>query len=161
MRFPLPDLKLSSIYELRPEMLKARGIELLLLDLDNTLAPYSADAPSPALISWVRGMESAGIKLFILSNNKGERPKIFGEALGLSYLSRSKKPKTEMLLKVLSDCGTAPEHAAIMGDQIFTDVLCGVRAGVFSIAVKPLSLLNPFFLLRYAAELPFRRERRK
>ena len=95
MTLPLPDLMLPSIYALTPEMLSRRGIELLLLDLDNTLAPYSADAPNEALSAWVRGMSEGGIKLFILSNNKGERPKVFGAALSLPNVNRSKKPKTD------------------------------------------------------------------
>lgn len=161
MSLPFPDIKLSSVYELTAEMLKEREITLLLMDLDNTLAPYSAHTPNQALTDWVRSMESGGIKLFILSNNKGDRPKVFGSALNLPNVNRSKKPNTDMLFKVLADYNTAPEHAAIIGDQIFTDVACGVRAGITSIVVKPLSLVNPFFLLRYIAELPFRHVRRK
>ena len=41
----------------------------------------------------------------------------------------------------------APEEAAIVGDQIFTDILGGNRAGV-------LTLL--FRLLRFGIETPFR-----
>ena len=51
-------------------MLKNRNISLLLLDLDNTLAPYSARGPNKELSHWVQTMIDAGIKLFILSNNK-------------------------------------------------------------------------------------------
>jgi len=48
------------------------------------------------------------------------------------------------------------EETAIVGDQIYTDVLCGKRAGIKTIAVRPISLSNPFHYLRYGAELPFR-----
>ena len=161
MTLPFPDIMLPSVYELTPEMLSERGISLLLMDLDNTLAPYSADTPNAALTGWVRGMEAAGITLFILSNNKGERPRVFGEALGLPFVNLSKKPNTDMLFKVLAEYNIPPENAAIIGDQIYTDALCGARAGVTSIVVRPLSFINPLHLLRYIAELPFRRARQK
>lgn len=161
MTLPIPDLKLRSFYELTPQMLKDKSISLLLLDLDNTLAPYSAHEPNERLRRWVEQMRKGGIALFILSNNKGNRPSVFGSALGLSNVNRSKKPRTDMLFKVLSEYGVAPENAAIMGDQIFTDVLCGTRAGLTTILVRPLSMKNPFFLIRYAFELPFRHTRAK
>ncbi len=160
MTLPIPDIKLPSIYFLTPQMLKNRNISLLLLDLDNTLAPYSARGPNKELSHWVQTMIDAGIKLFILSNNKGERPKVFGKALSVPNLNRAEKPKTDVLFKVLAEYNTAPENAAIMGDQIFTDVLCGVRGGLTTVVVKPLSMKNPFFLLRYIAELPFRQKGR-
>lgn len=161
MTLPIPDICLPSVYALTPEMLRERGISLLLMDLDNTLAPYSADAPSKALNDWVQSMQSGGIKLFILSNNKGERPQTFGSALALPYINRAKKPKTEALFRVLAEYNLPPDSAALIGDQIYTDVLCGARAGLTSIAVRPLSLKNPFFLLRYIAELPFRHKKAK
>lgn len=56
MTLPIPDLKLRSFYELTPQMLKDKSISLLLLDLDNTLAPYSAHEPNERLRRWVEQM---------------------------------------------------------------------------------------------------------
>ena len=51
----------------------------------------------------------------------------------------------------------APEQTAIVGDQIFTDILGGSRAGVATILVRPIRLAgNPGRYLRYAVEVPFR-----
>ncbi|MEG1747848.1 MAG: HAD hydrolase-like protein, partial [Oscillospiraceae bacterium] len=53
--------------------------------------------------------------------------------------------------------GVTPAQTALIGDQIFTDVLCGNRGGVATILVEPLRLAgNPGRYLRYAAEWPFR-----
>ena len=44
-----------------------------------------------------------------------------------------------------------------MGDQVFTDVLGGNRAGISTILVEPIRLAgNPGRYLRYAVEIPFR-----
>ena len=53
--------------------------------------------------------------------------------------------------------GAAGEQTAIVGDQVFTDVLGGNRAGISTILVEPIRLAgNPGRYLRYAVEIPFR-----
>ena len=57
----------------------------------------------------------------------------------------------------MEQAGVTKEQTAIVGDQIFTDILGGNRAGVSTILVRPIRLAgNPGRYLRYAAELPFR-----
>ena len=59
--------------------------------------------------------------------------------------------------KAMEEQGVRPDETAIVGDQIFTDVLGGNRAGVTTILVRPIRLAgNPGRYLRYAAEAPFR-----
>lgn len=154
---PIPDLILENFLQLKPSVLKDKGLRFLLLDLDNTLAPYSEDTPSVALRNWVDGLKKEGIELFILSNNHGKRPKNFAASLKLDYIGRAHKPSVRTLLSVLERKGVSPEEAAIIGDQVYTDILVGKRAGVFTIAVKPISLRNPLHLIRYGLEYPFRR----
>ena len=53
--------------------------------------------------------------------------------------------------------GCTSAETAIVGDQIFTDILGGNRAGVTTLLVEPIRLAgNPGRYLRYAAEWPFR-----
>lgn len=152
-----PDLMLNSIYDLSPGFLKERGICLLLMDLDNTLAPYSENRPSVALRNWLDTLKRAGIEPFILSNNRGSRPRVFASALSLDYVGHAGKPSVKKLRAVLKKKGLSAAQAAIIGDQLYTDILCGNRAGVYAIAVRPIDIKNPFRALRYALELPFRR----
>ena len=57
----------------------------------------------------------------------------------------------------MEQTGVTVQQTALVGDQIFTDVLGGNRAGVTTILVKPIRLAgNPGRYVRYAAELPFR-----
>lgn len=156
LKFPVPDIIFKSIYELKPEQLKEMGIKLLLMDLDNTLAKYSALHPSVQLRNWIDGLKRAGIEPFIFSNTRSNRAKDFSEALAIGYVKKARKPKTELLLEILKKKNINPENTAIVGDQIFTDVLCGVRAGIKTIAVVPIDMKNPFHLFRYGAEMPFR-----
>jgi len=155
-KLPIPDLMLKSIYELRPETLAGLGKTLLLMDLDNTLAKYHAAGPSVGLRNWVDSMKKADIEPFIYSNCRGSGAARFANALSVGFIHRARKPRAGRLLALLHAKDVAPENAAIIGDQIYTDVLCGARAGIMTIAVRPISMKNPFHLLRYAAELPFR-----
>ena len=155
-KLPVPDLVVDDVYELTPERLQGLGISLLLLDLDNTLAPYTVMQPSVRLRNWVDALRRAGIEPFIFSNSRGVRAEAFSKALSVEFVAKAKKPHTRFLQEVLAKKGVAPEHAALVGDQIYTDVWCARRAGVLAIGVEPIDLTNPLYRARYWAEGPFR-----
>ena len=155
-KLPVPDLIVNDVYELTPERLKTLGIRLLLLDLDNTLAPYTVMQPSVRLRNWVDALRHAGIEPFIFSNSRGVRAQAFSKALNVDYVAKAKKPDTRFLRQVLAKKGAAPENAALVGDQVYTDVWCARRAGILAVAVEPIDLTNPLYRARYWAEGPFR-----
>lgn len=103
-------------------------------------------------------MNAHGITLFVLSNNRHEeRPRVFSEGLEVPYIGHAGKPKTPSFIKAMEQMGASREQTAIVGDQIFTDVLGGNRAGISTILVKPIRLAgNPGRYLRYGVEVPFR-----
>ena len=146
------------IYEITGAALERRGIKLLLADLDNTLVPYGVPLPDERLRAWRDDLAAHGVTLFVLSNNRHEaRPRIFSEALDVPYIGHAGKPKTPSFVKAMERMGVTREQTAIVGDQIFTDVLGGSRAGVGTILVQPIRLAgNPGRYLRYAVEVPFR-----
>lgn len=146
------------IYELTGAALAARGFTLLLADLDNTLVPYGVPLPDERLRAWRDDLAAHGVTLFVLSNNRHEsRPRIFSDALEIPYIGHAGKPKTPSFCRAMERLGASREQTAIVGDQIFTDVLGGNRAGVATILVEPIRLAgNPGRYLRYAAEWPFR-----
>lgn len=148
----------DNIYEISGAALGRRGIRLLLADLDNTLVPYGVPLPDEKLKGWRDELAAHGVTLFILSNNRHEsRPRTFAQALDVPYIGHAGKPKTASFVRAMEQMGVAPEQTAIVGDQIFTDVLGGNRAGVATILVKPIRLAgNPGRYLRYAVEVPFR-----
>ena len=152
------DYLADNIYDITGEALARRGIRLLLADLDNTLAPYGVPLPDERLRAWRDELREHGVTLFILSNNRHEsRPRIFAQALDVPYIGHAGKPKTPSFFAAMERVGAAREQTAIIGDQIFTDVLGGNRAGVATILVRPIRLAgNPGRYLRYAVEVPFR-----
>lgn len=153
----------DDIYQISGAALARRGIKLLLADLDNTLVPYGVPLPDERLKAWRDDLAAHGVTLFVLSNNRKEhRPRIFAEGLEVSYIGHAGKPKTPSFVKAMEWQGVTKEQTAIVGDQVFTDVLGGNLAGVTTILVKPIRLAgNPGRYVRYAVEVPFRLLSRK
>ncbi len=143
---------------LDPKALRAKGVRLVLADLDNTLAPYRVLEPAPEITAWKDALAAEGIDLFILSNSrKPGRAQAFAQALGVPFQGHSGKPKKAGYLRALARMGRRPEEAVMIGDQIFTDVLGANRAGIVPLLIRPIRLAgNPGRYLRYAAETPFR-----
>ena len=89
----------------------------------------------------------------VLSNNHEARVAPFAQGLGLEYLSDAAKPLPGQVRKALQKMGVTHREAAIIGDQIFTDVLCGRLAGCLAILVEPMELENfGFFKVKRALE---------
>ena len=69
VKFPLvPDFYFESIHAIDLARLRARGVRLLLADLDNTLVPYGVHTPTQPVRAWKQALDQAGITLFLLSN---------------------------------------------------------------------------------------------
>ena len=154
----MADRVCNSIFDITGRSLAEKGITLLLADLDNTLVPYGVALPTDEVRTWNEELKAAGVQLFVLSNNRrAGRPETFCKALGVPFIGHAGKPKIGGFLKAMEQMGTTRAQTALIGDQIFTDVLGGNRAGVMTILVKPIRLAgNPGRYVRYAAELPFR-----
>ena len=128
VKFPLvPDFYFESIHAIDLARLRARGVRLLLADLDNTLVPYKVLEPSPEVAD-----------------------------LGIPYAGHAGKPKVGGFQRAMARMGAAPEETAIVGDQIFTDIWGGNRAGVLTLLVHPIQFGTVFRGLRYGLETPFR-----
>ena len=108
--------------------------------------------------AWKEALDGQGVTLFILSNNRHpQRPERFANALGVPFLGHAGKPKPDGFRRAMEQMGRTPAQTAIVGDQIFTDILGGRNAGVLTLLVEPIRLAgNPGRYLRYAAEWPFR-----
>ena len=155
---PIPRGLYSSVTDISPQLLAAKGIRLVLADLDNTLVAYRVMEPPAELMTWKAALEAAGIRLFLLSNSrKPGRAQNFAEKLGIPYQGHSGKPRRAGYLRAMERMGARPEATVMVGDQIFTDTLGANNAGVIPLLVQPIRLAgNPFRYVRYAIETPFR-----
>lgn len=151
----LPKVIFRRLTDISPEYLQTRGIRLLMLDFDNTMLPYTTDTPTPALLAWIRNMQNAGVQLCIVSNSRRQRVPQFGQAYGVDVLTCAKKPFQRGIRACLARYHIEPEHAALCGDQIYTDVLGANCGGVYAIQVQAIDNHNFWLKLRHVAEMPF------
>ncbi len=139
-----PHLRLGSVFELTPELLQQRGLCALLLDLDRTLKEHYSAEPLPGVAEWLERLRAAGIKLCILSNGQRRRVRPLASELGLIWTSGAAKPLPFALRAAARRLGVPLDQTAIIGDQLFSDVLAGRLAGVFTILVPPAGSEEPW-----------------
>ena len=159
----MPDRHVETYRDLTPELLAAKGVRLLLSDIDNTLAPYEQSEPDDALRTWLSSMQAAGIAVAFVSNNHSDRVELFNRTLGCPAYPDAHKPLKKTLKRAMRELGSTPETTAILGDQLFTDVLAGKRLGLLAYTVPPIrDKRDPFTRFKRLLERPvFRAYRRK
>lgn len=133
-----PDLLITHLDELNIELLEKHDLKAIIVDLDNTILPWTGKDIPDRIKQWFKSHKQAGIKFCIVSNNSSRRVSRLAGELGIPAISRAIKPRRKAFRRALLVLGTAPEHTAVVGDQIFTDVLGGNRMGLFTILVSPL-----------------------
>lgn len=134
-----PDLYVASLADIPVEALKNRDIKALILDLDNTITTWNSDVVETQVGEWFKAIKAAGFKACILSNNKAKRCLAVANYLGIPFIHEAKKPRRAAFYRAMKLMAVGPEQTAVVGDQIFTDVLGGNRAGLFTILVIPLA----------------------
>ena len=143
----MPDLMLNSVLEVTPEILEKLNVKGLVLDVDNTLTTHSHPEPEIGVREWISKMNSHNIPMMIVSNNTQTRVRPFADLLGLPFVSMSFKPATRGVTKACKKFGLSANEVAIVGDQIFTDVIAGNLKGLKTILVTPFEY-ETFILFR-------------
>ncbi len=158
-----PDDMLPDVFAVTPAYCAARGIRAVVFDIDNTLAPYEEAEPSEKLAAHLHALSEAGISLALVSNNKPERVAVFNRSLGLFASPDASKPRREALSGVLAHFAPAAgREVLLVGDQLFTDVLCARKNGVRAVTVPPIQPReNLFFKCKRALEKPLVRRYRR
>ena len=157
-----PDYMFSTFDEVTPEFLENIGISALLIDIDNTLAPYEQDEPDERIVAWFDALRAHGIRAALISNNHPPRVELFNKTLGLPAYPDSGKPKSRSLLAAMEEMGSTRENTAGLGDQLLTDALAVHRLDMISIIVPPIKdKTTPFFRFKRWLEKPYIKKYRK
>ena len=138
MPFLQPDFTALCYRDLRADFFKERGIRVLLLDIDNTLAPYEQPEPDEHISAWLAELAEAGVQTAFLSNNHGPRVELFNKTLGRPCRYNARKPLARRGKELMRSLGGDESCTAMMGDQVFTDVLVARAMGVRAILVPPI-----------------------
>ncbi len=135
----IPNIHVNSPYELDTEILKKNEIQGIIIDIDNTLVPYAEKYADQKVIDLIEKLKTQGFKICILSNGTKKRVTIFNKDIKLPALHNAGKPRKSAFKKAVNLLGTDIKNTAVIGDQIFTDILGGNRLGLFTVLVVPMS----------------------
>ena len=152
----LPRFLFDRLTQITPEFLQTHGIRLLMMDFDNTIVPYTTDVPTEKMLAWLETMKASKVKIAIVSNSKNTRLIRFCETYGLDYIRKAYKPRPKGLRECMARFHFLPEESALVGDQIFTDIVAANLAGVTPILVDAIHNHTFWLKARGALELPFR-----
>lgn len=158
----MPDCYFEKFSNITPEFLLSRGIRCLLIDIDNTLAPYEQATPTEVTVKWFEELHKSGISAVLISNNHRQRVDTFNASLGLDAYPDANKPSIKYYLQALKKLGCKVEESAVLGDQLLTDALAGRRLGAQVIIVPPIKdKTSLFFRVKRAIEKPYIKKFRK
>jgi HAD superfamily phosphatase (TIGR01668 family) len=138
MALLVPDIIFRDVTRIRLEFLRQLGLQALVLDVDNTLTAHDSQELRPDVAAWLAEMRGGGIKLMLASNNTRERVRPFADKLGLDYVSFCCKPLPRWLSEAQRRWGLPRQAIALVGDQIFTDLLAGSLYGARVLMVRPM-----------------------
>lgn len=127
--------------------LAGSGIKVALLDFDNTLGPDHATEPEEFSYKCVKMIEEKGIRCCLVSNAKSGRSAKIAEMLNIPVVTYANKPGTSGILKAMELMGSSTVDSVMVGDQVFTDVIAGNRAGLRTFMVEKLHRKEIWYVL--------------
>jgi len=134
-----PNDYVKNVYEINYKKLKKDKVKGLIFDIDNTLVPYYIKQGDQKLVDLFEDLKKRGFRICLVSNGKKDRVVKFNENLKLVAIHKAQKPRRINLRKAMNVMKTTKENTVMIGDQVFTDVWAGNRAGMRTILVEPVS----------------------
>lgn len=121
-------------------MLERLGVDALLVDMDDTLVASGSAVEPCEEVAWLKAMAESRLRVVVLSNGSRQRTERLAKITGVTALHLAGKPFPWSFRRGLAALGdVTPERVAMVGDQLFTDVMGARRAGLKTILVRPLS----------------------
>jgi len=141
--------------------LQRAGIRGLIIDLDNTLLGFAQTELAADHLAWVREAHERAFAICMVSNNFSERVGTIAAQLGIQCVPNALKPLPFGFLRAKKMLGFPRRQIAVVGDQLFTDVLGGKLCGHYTILTEPIEQkdfpITRFFRFFERLMLPQRR----
>ena len=129
----------KKVEDITIQYLLQNKIKVLILDVDNTLIDYKENL-SEEVITWAKNLKGQGMKLYILSNtNDRKKVEEVAKKIDVKYKHFGMKPLKKGFKTIEKETEIKAENIAVVGDQIFTDILGGNRSKMFTILVEPIN----------------------
>lgn len=154
-----PKYTSDSLLDVSLPDLSGMGIGGIIIDIDNTLTEWHSPILSEKAAVWLEQAVREGIRICFVSNNSPRRVQEVADKAGIPFVASAQKPRRHSFKRAMEIMGTTAGQTAVIGDQLFTDILGGNRMGLLTILVTPISsreffgtrlmrLVEAFFLKR-------------
>lgn len=133
-----PDRFVSRLATLALEDLHAQGFRGLIVDLDNTLMGFRQTELEADHLDWVARAHDRGFRMVMVSNNFTERVTGIARQLNVPCIPNALKPLPFGVMRAIRMLEMPRRQIAVVGDQLFTDVLSGKLCGLYTILTEPI-----------------------
>ena len=133
-----PDRFVTRLHAVPHDELERAGICGLIVDLDNTLMGFRESVLGQEHIDWVAEARARGFKIVMVSNNFTERVTRFANQLEVPCIPNALKPLPFGIMRAMKMLGLPRHQVAVVGDQLFTDVLAGKLCRLYTILTEPI-----------------------
>jgi HAD superfamily phosphatase (TIGR01668 family) len=133
-----PDRFAPRLHDVPHEELEAAGIRGLIVDLDNTLLGFRETELAQEHLDWLDRARDRGFRVVMLSNNFSERVTALAAQLNVECFPNALKPLPFGFLRAKRCLRLHRREIAVVGDQLFTDVLGGKLCGLYTILTEPI-----------------------
>lgn len=134
-----PNEFVRSIFDIDLDHLQARKTKGIIIDVDNTLLAWGQHDVPENVIQWMQNVKEKGFLVCIASNGMAARIGDIARSLSIPAIAKAIKPRKKPFRQALNTLQLSPGEVAVIGDQMFTDVLGGNRLGLYTILVNPVS----------------------
>ena len=134
-----PDEIYSDLQEIDFANYARQGFQLVMLDIDNTLAQHGSSHADEFAREVIRRIQTAGLICWIISNGKKHRIGLYAASIELPFIAMSNKPSRRAFKHVCHVTGVEAKRAIMIGDQLLTDIYGARRAGCYAVLVHPRS----------------------
>ena len=135
----IPDVYVENVYTIDVyDLMEKKKIKGIIVDLDNTLVPWGKKHLDQKIISWINQVKKSGMKICIVSNSSSAHVSEMGNQLGIPFFFSRYKPLKRPFIEAMKMMNTKNTETAVIGDQIFTDILGGNRLKLLTILVYPI-----------------------
>jgi HAD superfamily phosphatase (TIGR01668 family) len=139
-----PKIRIDALAQLDLKELRQRGFKGILIDLDNTISPWRQDRITEEARVFFRDAKALGFEICHFTNAKEYRAAPVSQKLEIRCFPKAGKPFGSRYRIALGEMKLEASETLMIGDQIFTDVLGGNRAGCHTVLLPPLHPKNEF-----------------
>lgn len=133
-----PKAYIENVTKITIDYLRQNNIKAIILDIDNTLIDFDKNLLKGAK-EWCNNLKGQGIKFYILSNtNKKDKVEKVSKELDIPYIMFAKKPFKKGFREAQKNLNLENKNIAVVGDQIFTDIIGANRVEMYPILTKPI-----------------------